>query len=49
MGINGESYTGPEQAAEFFQTLKQGGEVTVKARIGRGVRERTRYYHLNIK
>jgi len=49
MGVNDETITGPEQAAEFFKTLAQGGEKTVKARIGRGVRSRTRYFHLIIE
>jgi len=49
MGVNDEAITSPEQAAEFFQTLAQGGEKTIKARIGRGVRSRTRYFHLIIE
>jgi type II secretion system protein C len=49
MGVNDEVITSPEQAAEFFQTLAQGGEKTIKARIGRGVRSRTRYFHLIIE
>ena len=49
MGVNDEAITGPEQAAEFFQKLAEGGEMSIKARIGRGVRSRTRWFHLNIE
>lgn len=49
MGINDEAFTGPEQAAYFFQTLAEGGEMTVKVVKGRGVRRRTRFMHLNIE
>ena len=48
IGVNGQAITGPEQADLFFQTLKQGGEVDVKVKKGRGVRRRTRTIHLNI-
>jgi len=48
MAVNGEAITGPDQAEAFFQTLKQGGNMTVKVRKGRGVRRRTRNIHLDI-
>lgn len=46
--VNGQAITGPEQADLFFQTLRQGGEVDVKVKKGRGVRRRTRIIHMNI-
>ena len=49
MGINDEAITGPDQAADFFQTLSEGGEMTIKARIGRGIRSRTRFFRLSIE
>jgi type II secretion system protein C len=48
-GVNNQAITGPEQAAEFFQTLKQGGDVTIKVGKGRGVRIRGRLIHLRIE
>lgn len=48
-GVNDQAITGPEQAAEFFQTLKQGGDVTIKVGKGRGVRIRGRLIHLKIE
>lgn len=48
-GVNDQEITSPEQAAEFFQTIKQGGEVTIKVRKGRGVRMRGRLIHLKIE
>ena len=48
-GVNDQAITGPEQAAEFFQTLKQGGDVTIKVGAGRGVRIRGRVIHLKIE
>jgi len=48
-GVNDQTITGPEQAAEFFQTLKQGGDVTIKVGAGRGVRIRGRLIHLKIE
>jgi type II secretion system protein C len=48
-GVNDQTITGPEQAAEFFQTIKQGGEVTIKVGKGRGVRIRGRLIHLKIE
>ena len=48
-GVNDQAITGPEQAAEFFQTLKQGGDVTIKVGKGRGVRIRGRVIHLKIE
>lgn len=49
MGVNDMAIMSPDQASEFFQTLAEGGEKTVKVRIGRGVRRRTRWLHLNIE
>jgi len=49
IGVNDQAVTGPEQAAEFFQTLKQGGDVTIKVGKGRGVRLRGRLIHLKIE
>jgi len=49
MGVKDMAITSPDQASEFFQTLAEGGEKTVKVRIGRGVRRRTRWLHLNIE
>jgi type II secretory pathway component PulC len=48
-GVNDQEITSPEQAAEFFQTLKQGGDVTIKVGKGRGVRIRGRLIHLKIE
>jgi type II secretory pathway component PulC len=48
IGVNDQPITGPEQAAEFFQTLKQGGDVTIQVGKGRGVRIRGRVIHLKI-
>jgi len=49
LGVNDQAITGPEQAAEFFQKLKQGGDVTIKVGKGRGVRIRGRVIHLKIE
>jgi len=49
MGVNGEAITGPEQAAEFFQKLKEGGDLTIKVRKGTGVRRRPRVMRLSIE
>ena len=49
IGVNDQAITGPEQAPEFFQTLKQGGDVTIKVGKGRGVRLRGRVIHLKIE
>jgi type II secretion system protein C len=48
-GVNDQDITSPEQAAEFFQTLKQGGDVAIKVRKGRGVRMRGRVIRLKIE
>jgi len=48
-GVNDLAITGPEQAAEFFQKLKQGGDVTIKVGKARGVRIRDRLIHLKIE
>ncbi len=49
IGVNDQAITGPEQAAEFLQRLKQGGDVTIKVGKGRGVRLRGRLIHLKIE
>jgi len=48
-GVNDQAITSPEQAAEFFRTLKQGGDITIKVGKGRGVRIRGRLIHLKIE
>ena len=48
IGVNDQPISGPEQATEFFQKLKQGGDVTIKVGRGRGVRIRGRVIHLKI-
>ena len=48
-GVNDQAITSPEQATEFFQRLKQGGDVTIKVRKSRGVRVRSRLIHLKIE
>jgi type II secretion system protein C len=48
-GVNDQEITSPEQAAEFFQTIKKGGDVTIKVGKGRGVRIRGRLIHLKIE
>jgi type II secretory pathway component PulC len=45
VGIDDESITGPDQAADFFQRLGDGGEVTIKLKR----RRRTRQIKLNIE
>jgi general secretion pathway protein C len=45
VGVNDESITDPAQAADFFQTIAEGGEVTIKLKR----RRRTRQIHLNIE
>jgi type II secretion system protein C len=47
--INDQTITGPEQAAEFFKTLAEGGEVSIQIRRSRGVRRRSRQINLNIE
>lgn len=49
IGMNDQAITGPEQAAEFFQRLKQGGNFTIKVGKGRGVRMRGRVIRLKIE
>jgi type II secretion system protein C len=49
MGMNGEIITDPDQAADFFQTLAVGGEITINIKRGRGVRLRHRQIKLNIE
>ena len=48
-GVNDQEITSPEQAAEFFETIKKGGDVTIKVRKGRGVRMRGRVIRLKIE
>jgi PDZ domain-containing secreted protein len=45
VGVNDQNITSPDQAAEFLQTLAEGGEVTIRAKR----RRRTRRIILNIK
>jgi type II secretory pathway component PulC len=45
VGIDDETITGPDQAADFFQRLAGGGEVTIKLKR----RRRTRQIKLNIE
>ena len=47
--INDTAITGPEQAADFFRTLAEGGEVTIQVQRSRGVRRRPREINLNIE
>jgi general secretion pathway protein C len=47
--INDQEITSPDQAAEFFSTLAEGGEVTIQVRRSRGVRRRARQINLNIE
>ena len=47
--INDTDITGPEQAADFFRTLADGGEVTIQVQRSRGVRRRPRQINLNIE
>jgi type II secretory pathway component PulC len=45
VGVNDEDITSPDQATEFFRTLGEGGEVTIKLKR----RRRTRQIKLNIE
>jgi type II secretion system protein C len=45
VGINNQKITGPDQAAEFINTIAKGGQVTIRARR----RLRTRRINLNIE
>jgi len=47
--INDTAITGPEQAAEFFRILSDGGEVTIQVQRSWGVRRRPREINLNIE
>jgi type II secretion system protein C len=47
--LNDQAITGPDQAADFFRTLAEGGEVTIQVRRSRGVRRRSRQINLNIE
>jgi serine protease Do len=48
-GVNDREITGPDQAAEFFQTLAAGGDITIKVRKSRGVRKHSRSIRLSIE
>ena len=48
-GVNDQVITSPEQAAEFFQTIKRGGDVNIQVRQGRGVRLRGGVIRLKIE
>ena len=48
-GVNDQAITSPEQATKFFQSLIQGGDITIKVRKSRGVRIRSRLIHLKIE
>jgi general secretion pathway protein C len=45
VGVNDQEITSPEQAAEFFQTLAEGGDVTIKIKR----RRRSRQIKLSIE
>ena len=47
-GVNGEDITSPDQATEFFQRLKKGGDITIQTRKSRGSRGRARTIRLKI-
>jgi type II secretion system protein C len=47
--LNDQEITSPDQAAEFFSTLAEGGEVTIQVRRSRGVRRSSRQINLNIE
>jgi type II secretion system protein C len=47
--LNDQEITSPDQAAEFFRTLADGGEVSIQVRRSRGVRRRARQINLNIE
>ena len=47
--LNDQEITSPDQAAEFFKTLAQGGEVSIQVSRSRGVRRRSRQINLNIE
>ncbi len=47
--LNDTVITSPDQAAGFFKTLAEGGEVTIGLRRSRGVRRKARQINLNIE
>jgi len=47
--LNDQAITSPDQAAEFFSTLAEGGQVTINVRRSKGVRRRSRQINLNIE
>jgi general secretion pathway protein C len=48
-GVNDEEITTADQAAEFFKTLADGGEISIMVRKGKGVRKRSQLIRLNIE
>jgi type II secretory pathway component PulC len=49
MSLNGEAITGPEDADKFFQKLREGDDVTIKVKKGKGLRRRTRVMRLYVE
>jgi general secretion pathway protein C len=47
-GINGQEITTPDQAAKFFETIADGGDITIKVRKGIAS-HRTKLIRLNIE
>ena len=47
--LNDQEITGPDQAAEFFKTLAEGGEVSIQVSRSRGTRRRPRQINLDIQ
>ena len=47
--LNDQAITSPDQAADFFSTLAEGGEVSINVRRSRAVRRRSRQINLNIE
>jgi len=47
--LNDQAITSPEQAADFFGTLAEGGDVAIHVRRSRGVRRRSRQINLKIE
>jgi type II secretion system protein C len=49
LAVNDEAITGLEQAGQFVQRLRDGGDVVIKVKKGRGVRSRTRVIRIHIE
>jgi general secretion pathway protein C len=47
-GVNGEDITSPDQAADFFHRLREGGDITIQTRKSRGSRDIARTIRLKI-